>query len=62
MDFPYQCLGLGAGEVSIDRSMANPTSAVFVYGDQRWPGTLSGRSITFFSPISRTPDSQSVLG
>ena len=51
----YRCGALG--EVSIDRSMANPTSAVVVYGDQRWPGTLSGGSMTFFSPTSQTPDS-----
>ena len=51
----YRCGALG--EVSVDRSMADPTSAVVVYGDQRWPGTLSGGSMTFFSPTSQTPDS-----
>ena len=51
----YRCGSLG--EVSVDRSRAYPTKAVVVYGDQRWSGTMSGGSMTFFSPISQTPDS-----
>ena len=51
----YRCGSLG--EVSVDRSRAHPTKAVVVYGDQRWSGTMSGGSMTFFSPISQTPDS-----
>jgi hypothetical protein len=51
----YRCGSLG--EVSVDRSRAHPTKAVVVYGDQRWSGTMSGRSMTFFSPISQTPES-----
>jgi hypothetical protein len=44
----YRCGSLG--EVSINRSEANPASAVVVYGEQHWPGTISGGSMTFFSP------------
>ena len=51
----YRCGSLG--EVSVDRSRAHPTKAVVVYGDQRWSGTMSGGSMTFFSPISQTPES-----
>ena len=51
----YRCGALG--EVSMDRSMANPTRAVVVYGEQRWPGTISGGSMTFFTPTSQTPES-----
>ena len=51
----YRCGSLG--EVSVDRSRAYPTKAVVVYGDQRWSGTMSGGSMTFFSPISQTPES-----
>ena len=28
-----------------------------VYGDQRWPGTMSGGSMKFVSPTRQTPDS-----
>ena len=51
----YRCGSLG--EVSVDRSKEQPTRAVVLYGDQRWPGTLSGGSMTFFSPTRQTPDS-----
>ena len=51
----YRCGSLG--EVSVDRSRSHPTKAVVVYSDQRWSGTMSGGSMTFFSPISQTPDS-----
>ena len=51
----YRCGALG--EISMDRSMANPTRAVVVYGLQRWPGTISGGSMTFFTPTSQTPES-----
>ena len=51
----YRCGSLG--EVSVDRSKEHPTRAVVVYRDQRWPGTLSGGSMTFFSPTRQTPDS-----
>ena len=51
----YRCGSLG--EVSVDRSRAHPTKAVVVYGDQRWSGTMSGGSMTFFSPISQTSES-----
>ena len=51
----YRCGSLG--EVSINRSEANPASAVVVYGEQHWPGTISGGSMTFFSPTIQTPES-----
>jgi len=51
----YRCGPLG--EVSVDRSTEHPTEAVVVYGNQRWPGTLSGGSMTFFSPTRQTPES-----
>ena len=51
----YRCGSLG--EVSVERSKEQPTRAVVFYGDQRWPGTLSGGSMTFFSPTRQTPDS-----
>jgi hypothetical protein len=51
----YRCGALG--EVSMDRSRAYPTKAVVVYRDQRWPGTISGGSMTFFSPTRQTPGS-----
>jgi hypothetical protein len=43
--------------VSINRSEANPASAVVVYGEQHWPGTISGGSMTFFSPTIQTLES-----
>ena len=51
----YRCGALG--DVSIDRSRANPSKAVVVYGDQRWPGTISAGSMTFFSSTSQAPES-----
>ncbi len=43
----YRC---GApGELSLERSTADPRSAVVVYRDQRWPGTISGGSMTLFN-------------
>ncbi len=51
----YRCGELG--EVRLNRSTANPTSAVVIYRDQRWPGTISGGSMTFFSPTRHTPES-----
>jgi hypothetical protein len=51
----YRCGPLG--EVSVDRSTEHSTKAVVVYGNQRWPGTLSGGSMTFFSPTRQTPES-----
>ena len=51
----YRCGSLG--EVSVQLSRAYPTKAVVVYGDQRWPGTISGGSMTFFSPTWQTPES-----
>ena len=47
----YRCGALG--DVSVDRSRANPSKAVVVYGDQRWPGTISAGSMTFFSSTSQ---------
>ena len=51
----YRCGSLG--EVSVERSWAHPTKAVVVYGGQRWPGSISGGSMTFFSPTTKAPDS-----
>ncbi len=51
----YRCGELG--EVSLERSTADATSAVVVYRDQRWPGIISGGSMTFFSPTRQTLES-----
>ncbi len=51
----YRCGALG--EVRVNRSKTYPTKAVVMYRDQRWPGTMSGGSMTFFSPTNQTPDS-----